>query len=186
LKKPNEAIGHAVSELLIGGIVAYPTEAVWGLGCDPYNQSAVNKILNAKGRPEDKGLILVAASIQQISSLLNGLPADQLAMLQASWPGPTTWVIEDYNHVYPAWVKGKHSSVAVRVTDHPLVVELCEAFGDVIVSTSANPSGRPPALSQEQAASYFGPSVGYYLDGPTSGSDNPSAIYSLDSGLTLR
>jgi len=181
-----KALNNAVNELIIGGIVAYPTEAVWGLGCDPFNQIAVQKILQIKNRPESKGLILVAANMGQISALLTGLSDDQVQTLKDSWPGPNTWVIEDSNGVYPVWVKGEHSSIAVRVTDHPLVIALCEAFGGPLVSTSANPSGMPSALTEEQSMSYFGNAVDLYVSGATGGNTSPSNICILNNGKLLR
>jgi len=181
-----KAVNNAANELIIGGIVAYPTEAVWGLGCDPFSQTAVHKILQLKNRPESKGLILVAANMDQISALLSGLSEDQIQTLTDSWPGPNTWVIEDSNEIYPAWVKGEHSSIAVRVTDHPLVMALCEAFGGPLVSTSANPSGMSSAVTEEQSVSYFGNTVDLYLSGATGGYTNPSNICVLDSGKLLR
>ena len=124
--------------------------------------------------------------MDQISALLTGLREDQVQTLKDSWPGPNTWVIEDSNKVYPAWVKGEHSSIAVRVTDHPLVIALCEAFGGALVSTSANPSGMASALTEEQSVSYFGNTVDLYVSGATGGNSSPSNICVLNNGKLLR
>src|SRR5690606_32756593 len=118
---------------------ACPTEAVWGLGCDPWNGLAVDRLLALKQRPMKKGLILVAADISQFSELLYDLPEDWQATLKASWPGPNTWLVPHRGRL-PGWITGQHASVALRVTDHPLLAELCALTGP-LVSTSANPSG---------------------------------------------
>ena len=176
----------AVASLRDGGIVAYPTEAVWGLGCDPYNQSAVNKLLSLKQRSVSKGLILVAADIDQLAGLLSPLSDCERLKLQATWPGATTWVIEDNNQLFPSWIKGQYSTVAVRVSAHPVVEALCSVFGGVLVSTSLNAYGMPHATSQSQAQAYFGASVDCYLAGSIGDNQQPSSIYSLSTGDVLR
>ncbi|ENY6666857.1 L-threonylcarbamoyladenylate synthase, partial [Pseudomonas aeruginosa] len=122
-----------------GGVIAYPTEAVWGLGCDPWNEDAVYRLLALKARPVEKGLIVVAANIHQLDFLLEDLPDVWLDRLAGTWPGPNTWLVPHQERL-PEWVTGVHDSVAVRVTDHPLVQELCHLTGPLI-STSANPAG---------------------------------------------
>ena len=131
-----------------GGVIACPTEAVWGLGCDPFNHSAVLRVLALKQRPVEKGLLLVAAGMEQIEGLLAPLSQDQLAVLRQSWPGHVTWLIPDPDRRYPDWIRGEHASVAVRVSDHPVVSSICRAFGKPMVSTSANlPASRKSAHS---------------------------------------
>lgn len=88
-----------------GGVIAYPTEAVWGLGCDPYNEDALMQLLALKKRPVEKGVILVAANMAQVGPLLEGLTGDELKRLEASWPGPNTWLLPDPQNLIPAWVK---------------------------------------------------------------------------------
>lgn len=162
-----------------GGVVAYPTEAVWGLGCDPFNEAAVQRLLAIKHRPEHKGLILVASSIEQIQPLLDGLSSVQRAELDATWPGPNTWLLPDPKNFIPRWIKGQHSSVAVRVSDHLLVKSLCERWGGPVVSTSANRSTALPARSKLKVMTYFGSNVDYILNGATGGADKPSTIRSI-------
>jgi len=186
LKVEQQEINAAVDVLNNQGVIAYPTEAVWGLGCDPYSQGAVSKILSIKHRPEAKGLILVAACMSQFGRLLNGLSASQLQCLQMSWPGPVTWIIEDNNDLIPQWIKGDFSSVAVRVSDHPAVVALCQAYGGFLVSTSANPSGLSPASDEGACRSYFGTKVDYYLPGDLGSCTKPSSIRILNDGAIVR
>ena len=137
-----------------GGVIAYPTEAVWGLGCDPFNPRAVNKILALKQRSVAKGLILAAADIGQLEPFLTNISAEQRQQLETSWPGPVTWLVPN-NGLIPHWISGDFSSVALRVSDHPYVQQLCRAYGGPIVSTSANPQGKPAPKHRWQVCRYF-------------------------------
>jgi L-threonylcarbamoyladenylate synthase len=176
---------QAAATLHRGGVVAYPTEAVWGLGCDPFNEQAVLALLALKQRPQSKGLILVAASEAQLAWLLRDLPAAQRARLSATWPGPVTWLVPHRGRV-PRWVSGEHDTVAVRVSAHPVVRGLCEAFGGPLVSTSANPAGCRPARQRFQVQRYFGAALDYVVPGAVKGADRPSQIRDLGSGDILR
>ncbi len=167
-----------------GGVIAYPTEAVWGLGCDPWNEQAVQRILDIKQRPMHKGLILVAANIGQLAWLLEGLAAEQRKLLEESWPGPNTWLVPHHGRV-PKWISGRHASVAVRVSDHPLVQELCRLTGP-LVSTSANPTKHPAATSRLHVEQYFHNQLDAVLNAPLGQMEQPSTIRDLVSGQVLR
>jgi len=167
-----------------GGVIAYPTEAVWGLGCDPWNEDAVYRLLAIKARPVEKGLILVADNIRQFDFLLADLPQAWQERLAASWPGPNTWLVPHQNRL-PEWITGQHDSVALRVTDHPLVRELCALTGP-LVSTSANPAGRPAARSRLRVEQYFRGELAGVLDGKLGGRRNPSLIRDLVTGQVVR
>lgn len=182
----NWPVKRAVDVMHSGGVIAYPTEAVWGLGCDPYNQQAVRRLLELKRRPEHKGLILVASSQSQISELLKGLSDEQLDHLKQTWPGPNTWLLPDPYDLVPRWVKGQHSEVAIRVSAHPLVKRLCDAWGGSIVSTSANPAASEPARSALRVRTYFGAKLDYLLDGELGGSTKPSTIRSITNLSAIR
>jgi L-threonylcarbamoyladenylate synthase len=175
----------AVHALYRGGVIACPTEAVWGLSCDPGNESAVRRLLDLKRRPLAKGLILVAASQSQFGSLLVGLPGEQSDRLAASWPGPATWLLPHRNRV-PGWIHGEHETVAIRVSDHPVVRTLCQAWGGPLVSTSANPAGRRAALELFQVRRYFGDKLDYLLPGTVGGPGRPTVIKDLVSGQIIR
>ena len=177
---------QAVRCLHQGGVIAYPTEAVWGLGCDPYNQDAVRKLLALKRRPEHKGLILVAASEAQIANLLEPLSETQRRVLQTSWPGPNTWILPDPENLIPAWVKGRFSEVAVRVSAHPLVRALCSEYGGPVVSTSANRSNASPAKTKLNVSAYFGHEVDFILDGELGGLSRPTVIRKISDMRTVR
>lgn len=168
-----------------GGIIAYPTEAVWGLGCNPFDERAVNRLLEIKERPVEKGLILIASSMRQLQPLLYSLDDLQYQRLKNSWPGPTTWLIPHHGLV-PEWISGEFSTVAVRVTNHPVAAGLCKAYGGPIVSTSCNPQGRAPARTIQEVRRYFSGE----LDGLTNGSvgkrASPSEIRDLLTGQVIR
>lgn len=179
-------IRQAALQLLDGKVLAYPTEAIWGLGCDPDNETATMRLLDIKRRPVEKGLILVASSISQIEHLLTGLSTRQRQKVVASWPGPTTWLLPDSDNQIPFWIKGEHESVAVRVTAHPLVASLCKAFGGPVVSTSANRSDQLPARSALQVKKHLGRDIDGILHGRLGGQTRPSTIIDALTGNVLR
>ncbi|PPK51064.1 translation factor SUA5 [Marinobacter persicus] len=172
--------------LLAGGVIAYPTEAVWGLGCDPWDQAAVERILALKQRPVEKGMILVAASVDQIRFLLDPLPEALQQEAIRHWPGPVTCLLPDVNRQIPEWVRGQHDSIAVRVSDHSGVQALCNAAGMPLVSTSCNPAGRQPARYSWQVRRYFGPQLDYVVPGALGGNRKPSRIIDIVTGKQFR
>ncbi|WP_417225757.1 L-threonylcarbamoyladenylate synthase [Amphritea sp.] len=179
-------IRQAVRAMHQGGVIAYPTEAVWGLGCDPFNESAVYRLLAIKRRPVQKGLILVASTVDQIKPLLDNLTPEEHARVVASWPGPVTWILPDPDNLIPYWVKGDHASVAVRVSDHYQVKNLCDAFGSVIVSTSANYSDRDPARDKIKVSIHFKDKVDVIVPGKLGALSRPTKIFRLDSDKPVR
>lgn len=168
-----------------GGLIAYPTEGVWGIGCDPYNEQAVKKILNIKDRGVDKGLVLVAANLNQIERLVNPLSKEAQDILIASCPGPDTWLIPDKDLIIPSWIKGNFDTVAIRVSQHPIVKLLSEQIG-LLVSTSANPSGKEPAISQQEVEDYFKNEDIQIVPGELGGQLKPSRIRDLMSQKVIR
>ncbi|TLF49151.1 threonylcarbamoyl-AMP synthase [Halomonas urmiana] len=179
------ALADTVAALRAGGVIAYPTEAVWGLGCDPDDEAALARLLRLKARDPAKGVILVAASIAQFAPWLEGLTAAQRALLEVSWPGPTTWLVPDNGRAH-ALVRGDHDRVALRVSDHPLVIALCEAVGGPVVSTSANRAGEPPAMSADEIHRVFDDELDAVLEGELGGLERPSTIRDLATGQVLR
>lgn len=179
------ALADAVSVLRRGGVIAYPTEAVFGLGCDPFNRTAVERLFALKQRPADQSVLLIAADFSQIDTLIAPLPAAALARVQASWPGPHTWVFPRSVQV-PQWLVGKHSGIAVRITAHAQTQLLCRAFGAPLISTSANRHGETPARSAAQVQSSFGEDIDYLLDGALGGDARPTTIRDAFSGEILR
>lgn len=168
-----------------GEIIAYPTEAVWGLGVDPANEQALERLLALKGRPKSKGLILIAADVAQVAPWLAPLSPAERAQLECSWPGPVTWLVPNRS-IASAWVTGHFETVALRVTAHPDVQALCWAFGGPLVSTSANPQGQAPARTQAQVTSYFGKQVKVLDSGQLGSRSQPSEIRDLATGRIQR
>lgn len=175
----------AVQALRAEGVIACPTEAVWGLSCDPDSELAVFRLLQLKQRPVAKGLILVAASESQLGFLLHDLPEEQRERLSRSWPGPSTWLVPHRNRLQP-WIYGEHDTVAVRVSNHPVVQQLCRAWGGPLVSTSANPAGAQPPRMAYGVQRYFGHELDEILPGHVGEQSRPSQIRDLASGKILR
>jgi L-threonylcarbamoyladenylate synthase len=168
-----------------GGVIAYPTEAVWGLGCDPFSEQAVKKILCLKQRPVDKGLILIGSRVENFSQYLHGLEPKYLQLFAIPLSQPTTWLVPD-NGFAPRWVVGNHGTVALRITLHPVVSALCNTFGGAIVSTSANPQGLPAATTQIKVEEYFAGSLDFYAPGDVVGASRESEIKNLLTGEVIR
>jgi len=178
-------VATAVRWIIGGGIVAYPTEAVFGLGCNPSDPLAVARLLAIKRRPVDRGLILVAARRAQLDPWLQPLPDRLEQRLQRGWPGPTTWLVPAAADC-PGWLTGQHTTLAVRVSAHPLVKALCERLGGALVSTSANRHHQPPARSVLGVQLRFAADIDYILSGPLGGRQQPTTIRDLVSGQTVR
>ncbi len=179
------AIRRAAAVIRAGGVVAYPTEAVWGLGCDPLDGEAVARILAIKQRPASMGLILIAADVAQVEAWVAPMSRAVRGRITATWPGPVSWILPAQPWV-PAWLHGGRGTLAMRVTAHPQAAALCRATGFAIVSTSANRSGRPAARTGIQVRRWFGDELDLILDGATGGRDRPSEIRDAASGRTLR
>jgi len=168
-----------------GGIVAYPTEGVWGLGCNPADGEAVRRLLALKGRPADKGLILLAADFDQLTPWIAPLDAATRRRLEATWPGPVTWIVRAARDC-PPWLTGGRDTVAVRVTAHPPARELALAAGTALVSTSANPTGEPPLASAAAIRERFGTALEAVVDAPLGGLSGPTEIREAPSGRVIR
>mgnify|MGYP006177095389 FL=1 len=178
-------IMQAATILNANGVIAYPTEAVWGLGCSPFSESAVEQILTMKRRRRGMGLILIAKDIEQFQPFLTDISSQELDELQESWPGPQTWLVPN-NNVAPPWITGGRLTLALRVTDHPVAAALCAEFDGPLVSTSANPHGLPPAKSKLKLNSYFRTQLDYVVPGMLGKSSNPTSIKHLQTGAVLR
>jgi len=183
---PANEISQLVELLKQQQVIAYPTEAVFGVGCDPDSEVAVNRLLALKQRPVEKGLILIAASFEQLKPYIDdaSLNAAQREAVFKHWPGPVTFVFPAKPST-PRWLTGRFDSLAVRVTDHPLVIQLCEAYGKPLVSTSANLTGLPPCRTAQEVLEQFGEAFPV-MKGPTGGRQNPSEIRDALTGKLFR
>lgn len=181
------SVDAAAALIRSGGVLAYPTEAVYGLGCDPHNRDAFERLFALKQRPPTQGVLLIAADFAQVERYIDlaAVPAAVLAQVRESWPGPHTWIFPRSPQV-PDWVAGAHAGIALRVTAHEPAAALCRAYGAALVSTSANPHGEPPARSAEMAAGYFGEALEGLLDAPVGGQQRPTVIRDALSGAIIR
>ena len=168
--------------LRAGGVVAYPTESCYGLGCDPRNLRAVEKLLRLKRRARSKGLILVADEFARFKPYVLPIPPDAQPRLLAVWPGPHTWLLPARH--WP-WLTGRHATLAVRVTAHPQAAGLCRQLGMALVSTSANRSGARPATSAREVRAIFGQNVAV-VEGRVGTRKRPSTVMDFASGKILR
>lgn len=180
-------VGKLATTLHDGGLVAYPTEAVFGLGCDPYNEAAVRRICALKAREVEQGLLLVAGHVTQIRAWVDwsSVPKAILQRVQTSWPGPTTWILPRGAAV-PRWVTGDREGIAVRVTAHLPTATLCNAFGGAVISTSANPHGHAPARDTDGLLQYFAGKVDAVLDEQVGNAAAPSQIIDALTGKIIR
>ena len=199
---------QAAQGLQEGQLLAYPTESVWGIGCDPYDEEAVQQILEIKQRPQAKGMIVITDSVERLRPLLSSLTDEQRDPILKSWQTDSghhnddglqykqahTWLLpipQTLATTIPAWITGQHQTVAVRVIAHPTIRQLCEQlvsannpFG-LLVSTSCNPSGQPPAVTFDDAYAYFGEKISY-LQAKTLGYTLPSQIRDATTGSIIR
>lgn len=166
------------------GVVAYPTESCFGLGCDPRDRRAVRHILRLKGRPQGKGLILIASSFSQLRPYVARLSSRHMERLQQAWPGPVTFLLPTGPRA-PRWVVGRHRTIAARVTAHPVAAALCRSLGTALVSTSANRAGARPARTYADCRRRFG-RVARVVEGRVGPRRRPSTIMDLETGRILR
>lgn len=176
---------QAARVLACGGVLAYATEAVFGLGADPDNAAAIRRILELKQRPPHKGLILIAACTEDLAPYLAALSADQWQRLQVPWPGPVTW-LAPAAPTAPALITGGSGLIAVRVPGHPRARALCAAWGGPLVSTSANRATKPPLRSSTAVRRQFGTRLDDIVPGAVGDSQRPTAIHDLVSGAVVR
>lgn len=182
----SEQLAQAVRLIKQGGVIAYPTEGVYGLGCDPFNEDAIRRLLAIKQRLPEKGLICVGASFSQCKDLIDpSLTETILQPALKTWPGPYTWLIPARREL-SSLLTGGHSSLAIRISDHPIIQQLCLALESPLTSTSANLSNKPALLTYEEVCKVFSDKVDYLCEGKTSGLNKPSKILDLLSGREIR
>lgn len=176
---------RAAQVVATGGLIAYPTEAVFGLGCDPWSQAAVLRLLRVKERPIAKGLILIGAEFAQLAPFVTEVEPERMAVVRASWPGPFTWLLPTRPGT-PRWLTGTHETLAVRVTAHPIAAALCRAWGQALVSTSANRSTQPPARTALGVRLRLGNQLDYLVPGACGPGSRPSRICDARTGALVR
>ena len=183
-RRAADALHEAVAALRRGGVVAHATEGVWGLACDPFDEAAVAKVLDIKGRVVAKGLVLIGADATAFAAELDQLPAARQRTIRTSWPGAVSWVVASCR--FPRWITGGRESVAVRVPGHAQARALASTFGGPLVSTSANLAGAAPARTAAEVDAALGAGVDFILPGETGGRTGPSRIRDAATGAVLR
>lgn len=182
---PDRVLTAACAALADGGIVAYPTEAVYGLGCNPRDADAVQCLLALKERGPEKGLILIADRFDAVAPWIGEFDDAMRARVEPTWPGPVTWLLPAATDC-PALIRGAHETVAVRLTAHPLAAALCRAWGGALVSTSANRAGGPPARDATAVRRQFGDRLAVVIEGEVGRLNRPTPIRDARSGRTVR
>jgi len=177
-------IREAVRQIATGGIIAYPTETVYGLGCDPFNGAAVLHLLDLKHRAIDQGVILIASDFTQLQPWLLPLSPTTRQRIAAPQKVPVTWILPCALEI-PAWLRGNHATLAVRITNHPVAVALCKRWQGPLVSTSANIHGQRPATDALGVHNTFNGALDYILNG-NCGTGRSSTIRDGLSGMILR
>ena len=178
------AIQHAAHQIRHGGIIVYPTETVYGLGCDPMNYDAITKLNHLKQREPGKGLILLAHTLTLFNDYIEELSDDDKLTINQT-EKPTSWIVRAKDSL-PSWLTNKQRTLAIRITQHPVVTELCQQLNHPIVSTSANPSGKKTCRNALEAHKYFDNKVDAILIDDHHLSGEASAIKILDSLSTVR
>lgn len=181
----NSELQQALTCLAKGKIIAYPTESVFGLGCDPFNEDAVTRLLALKQRDKTKGLILIASSWAEIKHLVLPLTDEQKTRVNDTWPGPTTWILPASENA-PLWITGQHATIAIRITQHPIARTLCQLYKKPIVSTSANISGTSPAKTVAEVKNYFNNNLCLIMSGDLGSLEKPTQIRDLVSDKIIR
>ncbi len=185
MSEVGNSIQQAAQTVIDGGVLVYPTEGVFGLGCDYRNQGAVEKLLDLKQREMEKGLVLIASHIQHVLPLIRPARPADLARALKTWPGHHTWVFPK-TEMTPTWISGAFPTVAVRVSAHPVVKALCDQLGMALVSTSANLSGQATADNCQSLYNTWGTAVDYYLDCALGGAAQASGIRLASDGSVIR
>ena len=158
-----------------GGVIVYPTETVYGLGADPFNPSALSRVFSVKQREAGKALILLIRGPEDLRRLVAKIPQNARTLMETFWPGPLTLVFKAAANL-PEALPGPGATVALRLSDAPIVRDLLDRVGGPITSTSANLSGRCPARSAEEAAAQLDDRVDLILDGGLLPDTGPSTI----------
>ena len=178
------ALNRLVQALSRGAVIGYPTDTIWGFGCDPLDPESVVRILQLKQRPADKGLILLSSRLEYCAAFIE-LDQAQRDLIQLPTERPTTWLVSA-SDACPPWIRGNHATVAIRITDHPLLGYLCGRLQSPLVSTSANQAGKSTVRSALQLRRQFGNQLDFIVTGFNTGDARPSEIKSLASGNLLR
>ena len=177
-------INQAANIIKNGGLIAYPTETVYGLGADPHNAEAIQKIFTAKGRAEDKGIILLIRGVDDLSTLVHTVSPTAQILIEVFWPGPLTLVFRANRDLSPA-LRGGRDTIALRHSSSSVASRLLFALGGPLTSTSANRSTEPPARSACEVENALGDHLDLILDGGPSDTTLPSTLVDVSSDRVI-
>ena len=172
-------------QLKEGAVIAYPTEGVWGLGCLPEMEAPVRRILDLKRRSWKQGLILVASNFEYVKRYVGNLSEREEQFLINSWPQHTTYLLPSSSLV-PSWIKGDNTKVAIRISQHPIIQAISDKLESPLVSTSANPTGKPSAMNILRLKQYFPVGIDYIVPGSIGDNKGASKIVDFKSSALLR
>ncbi len=168
-----------------GGVIAYPTESCFGLGCYPKNSTAVKRILQLKHRSASKGMILIGSDFYHLRPYIKELPEQLIEKMLNSWPAAITWLVPAA-HWVPDWLTGDSDKIAIRIPGHAIARELCRICDHALVSTSANKAGQPACVKKNQIERIFATEIDYIVDYPCGRSTRPSKIIDIESETVIR
>ena len=169
--------------LIHGGLIAFPTESIFGLGCDPGNKKAVEKLKRIKNRPQEMGFILLTPNLATISQWIDP-DKKQTEIISAPVQRPTTYIVPASKSV-PPWLT-TNNTLAIRINKDPIIQGLSDMLGLPIISTSANQHGKTPCQSASEVQKTMGPLLDYIIEGKKGSFERPSTIIDLCSGKTIR
>ena len=175
----------AAEVIKAGGVVAYPTEHCFGIGCDPRNTQAIKRILDIKRRKKHKGLILISDQLWRFNQYIRSIPIAHRQEVIDSWPGPFTWLIPARGNV-SRWLRGRHNSIAIRVTKHPEARALARMCAMPLVSTSANRATKPVLVTHQEVSRVFKGEIDYVVEGRVGYASAPSTIRNSINGQVIR
>jgi L-threonylcarbamoyladenylate synthase len=169
-----------------GAVFAYPTDTIWGLGCHPQNELAINRILQIKNRSESKGMILLSSHINYCAPYIDETYFQQhYEQISSAEKYPTTWLVPASAYC-PSWLTGDHDSVALRLTQRPHIKTLCDILAQPLISTSANYSGHSPARNAFQIHRNFASQVDFIIHSSIKSTQKASRIIDMKSGKIIR
>ncbi len=178
-------VTRAYQVIQAGGLLIYPTEGVYGIGCDPHNSEAINKLINLKKRNPNKGIILIASDFAMFEAFIKPLSNEILEQISKYKSDPVSWIVPATEHC-PGPLTGNRSTLAIRVSSHPFVQSLCKQLGHAITSTSANVSGQNPINNAKELNKAFGFAVDYIVPLPVGSLGKPTPLFDAISGQQLR
>jgi L-threonylcarbamoyladenylate synthase len=167
-----------------GGLIAYPTETVYGLGVDPFNQQALLRLFATKGRTAEKAIIVLIRGTIDLPTLTSDLPAIAESLINAFWPGPLTLIFKASAQL-PKELLGGRDTLALRHSNAPIAQSLVDALGGPLTSTSANISGQPPAQSAQEVQNQLESHLDLIINGGPSPQSQPSTLLDISTNKPI-